>query len=396
MTDKARPPRTPTTRFFERATRDVAPGQTFSPTFIPRLTYRTHEFASDPMALVKAANEAEHDFFLDTSIVDVETPPEFWDLLLARRRIHLVPGVVRELESWLEQHPEHPMAAPTATRDPHIQFISRESLEPSIWDGVRYYFNLLIGRKQAMRLYEDQLRSELGRDPTDDEVSQRVLTQLGERAYLFAKKGRARLDELSHADEELVCVALAHAVQTGRPAMIVTRDQDVLEQTYKLTSLVDLDYRSMLLADSYALEFASYRPSRLLLDEDALKEVFVDSEENVMFDAAGLRERVLPRQFEVAPISCVRVAGATTQVSFGAETRMRDIFRIKGQTRGLNTNRLGRRNCHLTLWPLDVSRRLKSMAVVAFERRIDVGDRLSFSVLDFNRVLSTNEPIEVV
>jgi len=130
MTDKARPPRTPTTRFFERATRDAAPGQTLSPTFIPRLTYRTHEFASDPMALVKAANEAEHDFFLDTSIVDVETPPEFWDLLLARRRIHLVPGVVRELESWLEQHPEHPMAAPTATRDPHIQFISRESLEP--------------------------------------------------------------------------------------------------------------------------------------------------------------------------------------------------------------------------------------------------------------------------
>jgi hypothetical protein len=51
---------------------------------------------------------------------------------------------------------------------------------------------------------------------------------------------------------------------------------------------------------------------------------------------------------------------------------------------------------HLTLWPLDVSRRLKSMAVVAFERRIDVGDRLSFGVLDFNRVLSTNEPIEVV
>jgi hypothetical protein len=77
---------------------------------------------------VKAANEAEHDFFLDTSIVDVETPPEFWHLLLARRRVHLVPGVVRELDSWLEQHPEHPMAEPTATRN-HISssFLERVS-----------------------------------------------------------------------------------------------------------------------------------------------------------------------------------------------------------------------------------------------------------------------------
>jgi hypothetical protein len=104
-----------------------------------------------------------------------------------------------------------------------------------------------------------------------------------------------------------------------------------------------------------------------------------------LFDASGLRERVLPPQFEFVPISCVRVAGVTTQCSFGAETRMCDILRIKGQTRGLNTNRLGRRNCHLTLWPLTVSRRLQSMAVVAFEHRIDVGDRLSFSVLDLDR-----------
>jgi len=381
-----------------RTARNAAPPHSFSPTFIPRLSYRVHEFSTAPMVLVQAAIESDHDFFLDTSIIDFTASSDAWDLLLAANNAYLVPGIVRELLPWLERHAEHPMSGPVLHSDPRLNFVRQADLAPSIWDGIHFYFNLLVRRKQVMSAVELRLQRELGRDPTLEEVRHEVQTSLGERAYLLGKKTtQASLADLSHADEELVTMAFAHAVQTGRPTMILTRDQDVLEQLYKLTVLVDFDYRSMLLADSYLLHFASYRPRHFPLDEDWLKEAFVDAEENVQFERSpGLEEAVLPPKFQFVPVSCVRIAGATTQLSFGAETRMKEILSIKGRTGGLNTDRLGGRNCHLSLWPLPVRKPLQSVAVIAVDRRVRLSDGLSIGLLDINRVMSTNDPLDVI
>lgn len=391
-------PRTPTSRYLIPRARSAEPRDFSSPTFIPRLGYRIGEPLSDPKALVQAALQLDHDFFLDTSIIDFAAPSELWDIFLADGNAYLIPSVVDELVQWLERHPDHPMSAPVLQKSRRLQFVTSRDFAPSVLDGIHFYLNLLMRRKQVMRATELTLKRELGRHPTVDEVRQDVQRNLGERAYLIGRKIKnAKLKELSHADEGLVTIAFAHAVRTGRPTIILTRDQDVVEQLYKLTVLIDFDYRSMLLANSYLLDFASYRPQPLALDEVWLREAFVDSPNNVQFERQpGLEDSILPPAFEFVAVSCIRVSDAITHLSFGAEEKMEETLEVKGRTGGLNSDKLGTRNCHFSLWPLSVSKPRRTVAVIAVDRRVRLGDRLTIGLLDIHRVMSTNDPTEAI
>jgi len=347
---------------------------------------------------VQAALQPDHDFFLDTSIVDFAAPSELWDILLAGGNAYLIPSVVDELTPWLERHPDHPMSAPVLQKSPRLQFVTSRDFTPSVWDGIHFYLNLLVRRKQVMRTTEMRLGREIGRHPTIDEVQQEVQRTLGERAYLIGRKMKnAKLEELSHADEGLVTIAFARAVRTGRPTTILTRDQDVVEQLYKLTVLIDFDYRSMLLANSYLHDFGLYRPQPLALDEVWLREAFVDDPNNVQFERQpGLEESILPSSFDFVAVSCIRVSDAITHLSFGAEKRMEETLEVKGRTGGLNTDKLGTRNCHLSLWPLSVSKPRQTIAVIAVDKRVRLGDRFTIGLLDINRAMSTNDPTDTI
>jgi hypothetical protein len=55
-------------------------------------------------------------------------------------------------------------------------------------------------------------------------------------------------------DEMLVYTAVATGLRSGRPTYILTKDEDLQEQFYKLTWLLDTHYRSMLFAHRFAEE----------------------------------------------------------------------------------------------------------------------------------------------
>jgi hypothetical protein len=59
-------------------------------------------------------------------------------------------------------------------------------------------------------------------------------------------------------------------------------------------------------------------------------------------------------------------------MSFGAETEMARLLRIKDETGGLNTDRLGGRNMHASIHPIQTGRGY-DCAAVAYDRRKPVG-----------------------
>ncbi len=297
--------RTPTSRFVARRGSYEGP---LEPSLVPRLSARFHEAPYDPEALVRVVSDSHHSLFLDTSAFDFEMPHEVWPRIIESRQLVLVGGVLRELEPWLARNKSHPAAQAVLARDPHIDFYARSALPATMWVGATFYVNLLVRRKQLLSVVQFDLARRLERPATEQEVQREVQRTYGERGWLLARKERAGFKEISHVDEELVCLAVANALYTRTPTVIVTRDKDVFEQFYKLWNLIDLDYRSVLLANSYATAFSGYRPRPLVLDEPWLRDVFVDDSNNVAFERADdLDELVLPREFDFVPISCWRI-----------------------------------------------------------------------------------------
>ncbi len=386
---------TPTTRFAAR----VGEGGTVDPydrTFIPRLTARLSEPPFKPEMLVRAVHMSRHAIFCDTSIFDFDIPTEAWAELLGSGQLIIIPAVISELEPWLARNASHPMSEPILSRDPRLQFPERMGVPDTVRHGANFYLNLLVRRKQTSLLVEHQLAATLNRSPTREEVIGEVQRQYGERGWLLGKKGMSSdFSSLSHADEELVCWSFAHALHSGTPTALLTKDKDVLEQYYKLWNLLDLDYRNMLLGDSYATAFSYYRPQRLVLDEPALGDIFEDSPDNVWFERpANLEETVLPDESDFVVVSCWRVGKKLSQLSVCLDREMKRLLGVKGATGGLNSDRFGKRNSHLTLWPLPVSQRLQTIAVIAKEHRVGLGDSMTLGILDFARALATNEPVQ--
>ncbi len=71
---------------------------------------------------------------------------------------------------------------------------------------------------------------------------------------------------------------------------------------------------------------------------------------------------------------------------------MSAVLHVKGATGGLNSDRLGERNCEYSLWPLPVSERAKGLAVIAKEHRFRLGSELTVGLLDLHRSWATDEP----
>lgn len=389
---------TPTTRFAAQVGASGSLDPNDDRTFIPRLTARLSEPPFNPEMLVRAVNLSHHMIFCDTSIFDFDIPREVWAELLRSEQLVLIPAVISELEPWMAKNASHPMSEPVLSRDPRVQFPESLDVPETVRGGAHFYLNLLVRRKQASLVVEHQLTERLKRPPTREELIGEVQRQYGERGWLLAKKSTSGdMSSSSHADEELVCWSFAQALHSGVPTALLTRDKDVLEQYYKLWNLLDLDYRNLLLADSYVTDFASYRPQPFVLDEPALRDVFEDSPDNVWFERSpDLEDTVLPDESRFVVVSCWRAGKNLSQLSVCLDGQMKRLLEVKGATGGLNSDRLGERNCHLTLWPLQVPRRLQSIAVIARERRVRLDDSMTVGLLDFVRALATNEPVQPV
>jgi hypothetical protein len=364
------------------------------PGFLRRLAWRsTPRQPTDWPALISAL-AAEHDLavFCDNSAFDSSAPQELWEVLLSEpNRLVFTERVNAELLPWLRAHPNHPIVAAIRNNHPGIS----ERLEPKPGQPGRrsfdYYMTLLSIRRKGIEVAQHVFRRQHGREPNAEEerhLADQVQQRLGQRGRLIATKKPGNL-----TDEALVYLAVEHAITTGKQTLVLTRDADVEEQFFKLLWMINTHYRGMLLADRYIKLFGSYRtypfPDSVLRSPDGPFEphnaLIIERDPDLV--------DVLPSQFHFVGISCINAGVYTSQLSFGAETEMARLLRIKDETGGLNTNLLGERNMHASIHPINTGRGYDCAAVV-HDRRKPVGnDGALIAKLDVAQALTPCEQI---
>jgi len=343
-----------------------------------------------------AANPERASFFCDTSLFDDRTDDRLWAALLNEPgKLVIVPHVYEELKPWLGRRPEHPVAKAIAAGDVGVRLFCFSGLAE--WEQVaaEYYINLLGTRKWLLHWGIEGFERQHGRTPDAGElrrIKANVQRGFGERGYLLAKKGfEASKTPTFLTDEELVYFALATAITSGKKVEILSKDEDVQEQFYKLQWLLDTQYRGMLLADLYVRESPRFNIRAMPMDVAAFKEHF-QGENNVLIDRpTSLLTEVLPERYTFVPVVCHILGERQTLMVFGAEREMTALLRTKGVTGGLNTERLNGRNCHIWLAPLHVPEELRGYAAVAQDTRHQLSSRTGVPRLDIQQTAFTSE-----
>lgn len=349
--------------------------------------------------------------FLDTNIFTRELDPLIWQAFRTKC-ILITPRVFQELQPWLHSPfrnksirnevvtelkrkatlPEGRQARQSGTID--ILLADEDTAYENL--GYEYYFKLLALRKLIGPLARSILKKQLGREPTEQELSGFVQRQFGPRGLLLAKKGlEASGSQNALTDENLVAVAVLTAIMHGREVLIFTRDPDVLEQYFKLLCLMKEHYRAMLVAEMYAADPTSFpfvstpvidegQPNREFTDDSVLQLVTTDDEFNP-----------LPARFHFVNVCCVLMGGdvralKVTWCNFCAETQMADMLRIKAATSGLSTDKFGGRNCTIRTEPLE-SANHRVIVSIGNESVIQFGEFGKFYLSDLNNAACDNE-----
>jgi hypothetical protein len=368
---------------------------TTEPSFLPRLAFKTIPKTAfnqtDLATSIAAAAEDGAVFFVDASVFHNRTDPAVVEALLGTPgSTVLIPQTKAELTPWTSTRPESSIAKALAAEHPAL----REYVWPDdgTWRSTArdYYVTLLGFRKRVLERMESQFRRNYGRAPNAEEVAAlRVQAQstFGERGFLLAKKGGAAKGRRNRfTDEFLVYAAAEHAIITGQGVILLTQDEDLMEQVYKLFWLIDTHYRSMLFADYYGTNFGSFRilPFPALTGHAAES---VDSGNNVLVrKPKEIEEILLPNKFDFVSFSCWVVGDYFSFLSFGAERQLERVLRVKAQTGGLNTARLEPRNCHISLAPLELPRHLRNCAGIVHDRRLCIpGSTVAIPMLDIQQ-----------
>ncbi|MGA2439895.1 MAG: hypothetical protein ABSH08_02970 [Tepidisphaeraceae bacterium] len=376
---------TVTGRFFEErrplAQRQIPPPRYEVPEGrrpIPRLGVRgpgpkVDVSASDLAEMIgtKALNDAI--LFLDTNIFTTHLDPTVWDAILSKH-VYIAPQVWEELKPWLKtpfQNPrvrdrvvaavEEQAADLTAAKKAGNPILWSASADPGIRilfedenlfsHGSKYYTNLLSLRKFRGVAAQYQLTKKLGRPPTQNELLAEIQPELGERGFQLAKKGAAagRSPNI-FADEEIVTLAFITALLKGSEVVIVTRDADVLEQYCKLRLLLKEHYRAMLFAEEHAQNPDRFPFREVPVVDDGVHVTPFVERSVLEYESTDIGFNPLPPRAHFVTVYCLLLGGESpsmklTYSSFCAETEMAAVLRMKTNTGGLCTDKLGGRNC---------------------------------------------------
>ena len=208
-------------------------------------------------------------FFLDSSFIRGPLDEGVWEALMTRH-VAITPWVDREIQDWMAS-PGHNVAHAAVVRqrlsDGHGHIIRVQPEDDYLRHGYKYYSALLLLRKLKGKQFALEFQGQHGRLPTPVEFFP-AFKKLGrgydDRAARMAWKGACDYDKKNYAaDEQLVTMAVLHALMTGRETTILPRDHDLMDQFYKLIFLIDTHYRSMLLAKKYATSTATPTASAL-------------------------------------------------------------------------------------------------------------------------------------
>lgn len=312
---------------------------------------------------------------------------------------------VLKLEPWLATHPSHVAAKAITEASPAIQFFTYDRLEEWEVTAATCYANLLGIRKRLVRMKELEFEDTHGRQPNEVELAQlmqELHKAVGPRGYLLARKGADKpRGPTFYTDELLVCLAMMTAITAGREVVILTKDEDIQEQFYKLQWLLDTHYRGMLLADWYATNPLDFVLHSLPKHVPSLPkhvphiDEYFEGDNNVLIERSRqLLDDILPHNWSPIAISCAILGDQLTHTTFIAEPGMKRLLRTKGETGGLSTDRLRGRNCHIWLAPLNVPDALRGCAAIALDRRRPLRSAsVALPFLDVQQAILTRETV---
>jgi len=305
-------------------------------------------------------------FVLDNSFIgrhEIDQP--VWDALF-NKRVAIPYFVWQELQEWLNK----PFANADAAKQiqqavgcssSHI-ILDHETPFPSDYMKARqYYVTLLSSRKQRSLNLVEKFSAEYGRLPDAVEMNRLFQRAGNDRDFHLLRKGYNEYKKQNFfADEDVVVFAVMIAIIAGCETVILTRDGDILDQFCKCTDLLTVQYLAMQFAKQYAARPDSYATSPMPRGIPEIEAYFNSAKSLLVrkpvIDLDTFAEAVLPSEHQVVPITCVLLGGPPGQmtrsfVRYFAEKEMMELLEAKGQTLGLNSNRLGGRNCHVTGFP---------------------------------------------
>ncbi len=340
------------------------------PTFIPRLSFRhgprlTTDVKGQMEHLPK---HTDHALFIDTNLTWLDD--EWWEMLLAEPgRVHVTARVVRELVPFLKRNQGHPLRA--ALKDRHPAIVLRPDIEDEIWSKCfDYYVSLLACRR---RLLDSSIRhfeaNHLGRKPSPNDLTE---LKMGIQSAFGERTLRLNLKPLSanRTDEALVFQAVHHAVTSGQPTKILSGDSDVEEQFYMMVRVLTAHYYELLLGRCYAADFASFNPRTVPQEVMAAYDGIYEIYGAAMIDLAGRGiHDFVPRHTTFVPISCVTLGQEyMSELTYGAETSMAQVFTTKTGTLGSSTDQLAGRDVHPWLIPEELQADGGQDALVVFDK----------------------------
>lgn len=357
----------------------------------PPITY-------DPIELAKVIsyhNNEDIRWFCDANMFIHPTDDNIWESLLSRpERLVIIPPILNELKRWIAKPKCNSIVHDAIKRKIKNDYNSPVDILDITNNTERatvteYYVNLIGFRKRVYGMIPEQLKEHLGREPSVQELSNFCKDQFGERTQLLAQKGRdSKVANHRYNDEALVVMAITEAIYSGKEVVIITKDEDVLEQFYKCIWLMDTHYRGMLLAKRYYDDPLYFSPSRTI---EKLSEAFID-EVLLLTKPSVLLWEILPIKRTFVPINCMLIRNDQfMQSSFCAETEMAPLFRIKFATGGRNTDLFDDNNCHIWLDGL-MKKVGGNYAAIGKDRCISLPQwTYSLSLLDINLALCSQE-----
>ncbi len=368
---------------------------------VARLTYRGFRkplpFRFQDLAN-RAVNSAlpNHAYFLDTCFVKKEVPQQCWDALLSKT-ICITPWIDYELREWRRDprincsfHAAYEQGR--SDQDQRFVFLSPQTDDPDLASAISHYVSLLCFRKDIFRSMRDQLKADTGQQPSDDQVHREVQKLVRERGMTIATKGRDDEEKPNFtADEDLIVRAFVFALTTGRDVTVLTRDKDLSEQFFKLQYLIDTHYRSFLLANAFAdqpLNFRRYDDPNSKFEMHGFESI------EIYQMPAGMDDRVLPDDYQFVNVHVDRIIDSGSDLyhsafGFSAETKMEEMLRVKGRTKGLNTEALGGKNLHRCIHPN--LQKTFGNCVGVVEDRFVISESNRWSLTDVQMVLAPCE-----
>jgi hypothetical protein len=296
--------------------------------------------------------------FLDTNIFTTEMDTFVWDALYTKR-VFITPGVWKELLPWLEtpfcnttvrdrvlaavrnqvSSASNPLESPRPQGQPPSCDIAKMEV---LFDkhftnhGYEYYLKLLALRKAMGPQAVSVLTNRFGKAPTHDQFLAEVQGQLGPRGFLIARKGLEAANSPNRlTDEQLVVMAVLTAIVRGTEAFIITRDADVLEQYFKVLSLMKEHYRAMHVK-RYAANPHSMPFREVPIHSDGVSIPEFSGTSVLQLETTDVEFNPLPTRFNFVNIYCLLLGGKASHMrvtfsSFCAEKEMAQMLKVKAR-----------------------------------------------------------------